>query len=111
MREVLAHPLVPGADVGLLVRVVQGEHRDGVLDRLEIRRGRAAHPLRGGVRRHEVRMRGLQRLQPREEVVVLLVRDDRRVEQVIAAVVLADLRAQRRDLLLRAFWLSHRAGS
>ncbi len=72
------------------------QHRHRMADRGEIRPARAAHALRGRIRRHERRMLGLDRLQLAKERVVLGVRDRRRIEHVVALVVLCDRAPQRR---------------
>ena len=72
------------------------EHRHDMPHRGEIGPGCAADALRRRVRRHETGILRLERLQLPEQRVVLGVGDGRRVQHVIAAIVLGDLPPERR---------------
>jgi hypothetical protein len=93
-REVVAHPLHPRPQLRLRAGVGQREHRLQVRDLLEPADRRAADPLGGRVGRDELRVLGLDRAQLVEQLVVLLVADDRVVEDVVALPVVDELLAQ-----------------
>jgi hypothetical protein len=98
-REVVAHALDPGAQLLLRARVGEREHRLQVADLLEPAHRLGADALRRRVGRDELRALGLQRAQLVEQLVVLLVADDRVVEHVVAVPVVGELAAQLLDAL------------
>ena len=73
------------------VGVAERKHRIDVLHGLEAFRHGAAHPLRGTVGLHELGMRLLQLLQMAQQLVELVVADDRRVQHVVVVVVAVKL--------------------
>ena len=86
----LTDPPVERADLAAVEGVGEREHRDAV-DHLGERRGRRGpHPLRRRVGGDEAGVLLLQRHQLAHEGVVLVVRDLRIVEDVVAVVVAAD---------------------
>jgi hypothetical protein len=70
-----------------------------VLESRELLRWALAHALRGAVRRDQVGVLGLQVAQLTLEAVVFLVRDLRRVQDVIEVLVAPDLLAELPDPL------------
>ena len=87
-------PSVPRAQLLLVARVGQGEHRLRVADGLEALRGRGADALAGGVGGEEVGVLGLERAQLVHEPVVLGVGDLGGVLGVVEAVVVLEQPAQ-----------------
>ncbi len=94
---------LPVAQFGLAGGLRQRQHLGGVAYLGELFAGLAAHPLRRRIGRDQLRMRGFQRDQLVHQLVELGVADLRIVEHVIAVFVVADLVAQRVDLLLHVF--------
>ena len=85
-------PLGPGAQLGLVERVVEAHHGHPVTDLLEEARGRGPHGVGGRVGRGELGVLLLQLAQLADEQVVLGVGDLRRVERVVQLVVVPDER-------------------
>ena len=92
---------VPGAQLLLVARIGQREHRLEVADLLELLERLRPHALGGRVRGAQLGVRGLQIPQLVEELVVLGVRDLGVVEYVVAVVVVLDQAAQLGRPLLR----------
>jgi hypothetical protein len=91
----VAHrPLGPGGQLVGVEDVVEREHPLGVLDLGELRRERAAHVLRGRIGGTQPRISRLERLELAIERVELGVGDDRRIELVIAVLMVANLVGQ-----------------
>jgi hypothetical protein len=105
-REVVAHPLDPGAQLLLAARVGQREHRLLVRDLGQVGDGLAARSLRGRVGREQLGVLGLDRAQLVEQRVVLVVGDLGVVEDVVAVAVVAQLVAQLRGTLLHGAHLT-----
>ena len=95
----LLNALAPGAKVGLVVGVVEREHGAGVRGLHEALVGLAADALGGRVGRDEAGMLGLEHLEAVHEGVVLRVRKDGRVEDVVEVLVVNDLVAEGLDLV------------
>ena len=89
----------PGRQLLVGERVVQAEQPLQVLDRGEQGGDARADPLGRGVRGAQLRVALLQRAQFPDQRVELAVGDDRRVEHVVAVLVLGDLHAQLRVTL------------
>ena len=98
--EVVAHPRLPGAQLLLVAGVGQREHLLGVLDLLEAVERRRADALGGRVGRAQLRVLGLDVAQLVEQRVVLVVADQRVVEDVVPVVVPRQLAPQLRRPLL-----------
>jgi hypothetical protein len=96
----VADALVPGAQFGLVVGVVEREHGARVRRLDEAFAGLAADALGGRVGRDQLGMLGLERLQAVHARVVLGVGDLGRVEHVVEMLVVAKVLAQGFDLLL-----------
>ena len=88
--EALAHALVERPELGLVVGVVETEHRLGVADLVELLADAAAHALRWRVGRDERRMLLLELQELAQQIVELRVTDLRLVGDVIALFVVAD---------------------
>ena len=71
--QAASDPLVEGDDVLLAVGVVDREHRHAMPDGLEVRQRRAAHPLRGRIRRDQLRVLLLQPAKLIQQQVVIAV--------------------------------------
>ena len=95
----LRDPRLPGAQLLLVARVGEREHRLGVLDSLEAVQRRGADPLGGRVWGAQLGVIGLDRTQLVEQRVVLVVADLGVVEDVVAAVVVLEQAAQLSDPL------------
>ena len=93
-REVVAHAVDPGAQLGLAARVGQREHRLQVRDLLELADRLAADPLRRRVGREQLRVLALDRAQLVQQRVVGVVADLGVVEDVVAVAVVGELLAQ-----------------
>src|SRR5579871_1203588 len=104
----VAYSLVPGAQLVLVVGVVEREHRPGVRCLGEALTRLASDTLRGRVRRHELRMIGLELLQPVHDHVVLRVRYFRRIENVVQMLVVTKFVAEGLDLLVGREGMRHR---
>ncbi len=89
-----AQALDPGPELVVGARVREREHRLGVLDLGELARRRRADPLRRRVRRDELGVLGLDRLQLAHPAVVLAVGHRRRIEHVVLVVGRGDQLAQ-----------------
>jgi hypothetical protein len=98
--EALQHAIVEAAQVLLVVRVVEGQHRHGAHDLGERRRRRRRDALGGRPRHDPVGVLGLERAQPHDHAVVLDIADGRGGLDVVAAIVLAELVDQVQVLLL-----------
>ena len=96
-----ADALVEGAQLGLVHRVVEREHRHRVRDRGEALGRRRAHALGRRVGPAQLRVRRLELGELAEQPVVLGVGDLGPVERVVEAVVAADLLDQEVDALAR----------
>ena len=94
LADVAPHPLGPRPQVVRGEGVVQAEHALEVLVRRELGGELAADLLGGRVGRRQLRVRLLERQQLAPERVELPVRDDRRVEHVVAELVVGDLGGQ-----------------
>ena len=97
----LSHALVEGAQLLLVVGVVEAEHRRQVLDRGEALGRAARHPLGRRVGRDEIRVLRLERLELVQQAVELLVGNLGVVLDVVALFVVPDRAAQLVDALLR----------
>ncbi len=94
-----AEPLVEGPSVGLVVCVVEAEHRRRVTRLREALDRPPADPLRGRVGRDEVGVRLLEPGEGPHQLVELGVRDLRIVEDVVALFVIPDALAKISNLL------------
>ena len=114
-RKVVAHPVDPRAQLLLAARVGEREHRLQVRDLVEAVERLAAGALRRRVGGEQLGVLGLDAAQLVEQRVVGVVADDRVVEDVVAAAVLAqlvaELRRAPRDLRRRAHSTSRAAGA
>ncbi len=110
VAEQLPQPLVEPPHGLELGPRVEAQHRRVVLDGGQRRERLAAHPLGRRVRRHQLGVLLLERLELAEERVVGLVRDLRPIEHVVQVLVLPQLLAQLRDPLLRQLAI-HRPGN
>jgi len=92
-RQRLAHARFEGLGAGRagLGFGLDGKHRHDVAHRLESRQRLAADPLRRRIRGQQFGVSGLEVLQLAEQLVVLGVRDRRRVEDVVGIIVALDL--------------------
>ena len=97
----VVQPLLPGAQLILVPGVPERHHRDRVPDRCEALQRPPADPLCGRVGRAQLRVLLLEPPQLSQEAVVVGIRDDGIVEDVIAVVVTLDLAAQLRGSLRR----------
>ena len=100
-RQVAAHAGDPGPQLVGRAHVGEREHRLQVADLREPGDGLVADALRRRVRRDQLGVLGLERLQLAEQRVVDVVADLRVVEDVVAVVVVGDLLAQLGDLAAR----------
>ena len=100
---------LPVAQFLFVVGVVEREHRRGVRHLDEALARLAAHALRRRIGRDQLRMLGLELLQLVHQAVEFGVADLGIVEHVVAVLVVADLVAQRFDLLLHIFAGRHGA--
>ena len=100
-----AHARVDLAELLVGLDVAEREHGLAVNDPLEPLRRRARDALGGRVRRHQLRVLRLERLQLAHEPVVLGVREDRLVQDVVGVVrgadPLAQVAGERRRFALR----------
>src|ERR1019366_2760799 len=96
----LMHAPFPVAQLLFAVRVVEREHGGGMFRLHESFARLAAHTLRRGVGRNQLRMVGFEPLELVHQRVERGVRNFRRVQHVIAILVMPDLLAQGFDLLL-----------
>ena len=94
-----AYTLIPGAQIGLTVGVVQREHGPRVRRLHKAVARLAADPLRRRIRSNQLGMRRLQSAQTMEAPVVLGVAERGNVEDVIQMFVVAKILAQGFDLL------------
>ena len=101
------HAPLPVAQLLFAVGVVEREHRRGVRHLDEALARLAAHPLGGRIGGDQLGMLGFERLEFVHQPVEFGVADLRIVEHVIAVLVIADLVAQRFDLLLHIFAGGH----
>ncbi len=97
--DVLVDALGPGRQLQVVERVVQGEHAGAVDDGRELRLVGPGDLLGRGVRRAQLGVLLLQRLQGAQEFVELRVADDRGVVHVVPEAVLLDLLSELRVLL------------
>ena len=93
-RQVVAHPLDPRPQLVRGAGVGEREHRLRVPDLDQIADRLTADPLRRGVWRDQLGMRGLDRAQLIEQRVVLGIADLGIVEDVVAVAVMLQQRAQ-----------------
>ena len=93
-REVVAHPVHPGAQLLLGARVGEREHRLQVRDLLELAHRLPADALGRRVGRQQLRVLALDRAQLVQQRVVGVVADLRVVEDVVAVAVVGELLAQ-----------------
>ena len=93
----LAHPAVEIAHLAVVEGIGQRQHGHGVRHLCKRGRRRAADALARRVGRHQRRVLRLQRQQLAHQTVVLGVRDARRVQHVVAVVVLGDFAPQHVD--------------
>jgi len=91
LAQLLADPLVERPQFVGVVRVVHAQHGNAVTDGRELPQRPSRDALRGRVRRHQFRMLRFQRLEFREQLIVLRVRDLGLVADVVEVVVFADL--------------------
>ncbi len=89
--QLLANPLVERLQLIGVVCVVDAQHGDAMANRGELPQRPASDALRGRVRRHQLRVLRLQPLELCKQLVILLVRNLRRVLDVVQVVVPADL--------------------
>ena len=102
----LPDALVERAQLLVVVRVVEAEHRDDVLDGREAVGGLAGDALGRRIGGDEIGILGLEPLELVQQPVELLVRDLRRAVDVVALLVVADLLAELTDALAwMASWL------
>ena len=95
-------PLLPGAELVRAAGVAEREHLLDVADLREAVGGAAADPLGRRVGGDQLRVRLLERAQLAHQVVVLVVADRRVVELVVAVVGLGDQPPQLRGALVPA---------
>src|SRR4029077_1100214 len=98
--ERLTDALIECADLGLVERVGQAEHRVRVLDRRESVRRWRADPLGRRLRRDELRVLRLEGLELAHERVVREVVERRLIEDVVLVIRLLDPLAELGDALL-----------
>jgi membrane-bound metal-dependent hydrolase YbcI (DUF457 family) len=98
-RQPGAHASVPGTQIGLVVGVVEREHRTRVRDLGEALLRLAAHALRRRIRHNQLGMLGLERLQPVHPLVILRIGPDRRIEHVVQMLMMPQLFSQALDLV------------
>ena len=103
----LVHAPLPVAQLLFAVGVVERQHGRGMRHFDEALARLAAHALGGRVGRDQLRMLGLERLQLVHQAIEFGVADLGIVEHVVAVLVIADLVAQRVDLLLHIFAGGH----
>ena len=100
---------VPGGQLIIVEGVAEAEHRQRMDDLAELGRGCPTDALGRRLRRDELGVRGLQRLELAHEPVILGVADERTIEDVVAVVVEVDLLMQLADPvdggLVRHGWL------
>ena len=90
----LANAAVECAHILVRERVAEREHRHAMWHRLEFRRGGSADTLRWRIGGRELRVLALEHLELAEQRIVFRVVDCRRVERVVAVVVLLERGAQ-----------------
>ena len=95
----LAHALVEGAQLLVVVGVVEAEHRREVLDGREAVDRPPGDALRRRIGRDEIGMLGLELLELVQQPIELLVGDLRIVVDVVALFVMADRVAKLADAL------------
>ncbi len=106
------HPAVELAKLIEGGHIVQAQHHLAMFDLDEALPRLPAHPLRGGIRRHQARVPLLQLLEVLHQLVEFGVGDLRVIEHVVAVLVVADLLAELLDLffnrrLALGFHLGH----
>ncbi len=99
--QTFPHPAVERLHLGRAEGIVQRQHRLGVGHAAKGRGRRAAHALGRRIGCDQVRPACLQGLQLAHQDVVLGIADFRRIQHVIAVIVVADRGAQALDLGLR----------
>ena len=98
VRHALAHPAVKFADLVRREHVLQTLERHGVLDLFKLAQRLAADPARGRERRCQLRMRGLQLLQPPQQPVIFIILHLGRIEHIVLMVRPLQHLGQVRDL-------------
>ena len=105
-RQQLGRLLGVGSELFEIVGVIDRQHRHAMLDRIEFVDRGVADASRRTVGRRQLRINRFELPQSIEQLVVLAVRDRRRGEHIVAAIVLADLAAESLDFC-RVFALRH----
>ena len=100
LRDQTVHPLAESKELVIGKNVRQALQRDLMMDLCELRERLTADALRGRIGRDQLRMLALERLKALHEHIEVIVRNDRRVINIVELAVIVDLFAELFDLLL-----------